>query len=121
MRDEARFRRIFFLSSVPSADPGLWQPRADIYRTPTGWLVKLELAGVQPQDVEVFLKSGRLIVQGTRRDECIATAGRCYHMEIAYSRFERVLELPEVCEPAELHLTYQHGMLLVEVTPSQCK
>jgi HSP20 family molecular chaperone IbpA len=37
-------------------------------------------------------------------------------MEIAYSQFERVLELPEVTEAAHIATSYRQGMLLVEVT-----
>lgn len=116
MRDETRFRRIFFLTSLPSAQPSSWQPRADVYRTPSGWLIKFELAGVEPQDISISLQSGRLVVRGTRRDENIVPGGRCYHMEIAYSQFERVLELPEVTEAAHIATSYRQGMLLVEVT-----
>jgi hypothetical protein len=44
-RDEVRFPQVLFLHAATSA-PGedVWQPRADIYRMPGGWLVKLELA-----------------------------------------------------------------------------
>ena len=30
-----------------------WRPAADVYRVRDGWLVKFDLAGVRPEDVEV--------------------------------------------------------------------
>ena len=43
--DKVHFPHIFFLPATSHAEE-TWQPRADIYRMPDGWLVKLELAGV---------------------------------------------------------------------------
>ena len=36
-------------------------------------------------------------------------------MEIAYSRFQRVLELPGLSETAEIVTSYVDGMLLVRI------
>ena len=30
------------------AQPSMWEPAADLYRTAEGWVVKVELAGVRP-------------------------------------------------------------------------
>ena len=45
-----------------------WQPRADVYRTPHGWLGRLGLAGVRPADVTVTLAGASLTSSGCRRD-----------------------------------------------------
>ena len=58
IRDEA-YRR-------PSGP--LWQPAVDIYRCPTGWKIKFDLAGVRPDDVQVLIADDKLIVRGVRRD-----------------------------------------------------
>ena len=39
----------------------------------------------------------------------------CHCLEIAYSRFERVLELPGLSEAAEIATSYLDGMLLVRI------
>ena len=36
-----------------------WQPRADVYRMPGGWLVKLELAGVRPEEIRLTVRGAR--------------------------------------------------------------
>jgi HSP20 family protein len=92
-----------------------WQPPADVYRTRTGWLVKLDLAGVRPADLSVRAEGSRLTVQGVRRD-CTAEEG-CNHfrLEIAYSYFERTIDLPCNLQSAALATDYRDGMLLVQI------
>jgi HSP20 family protein len=101
----------------PSDAP--WCPAADVYQTPHGWLVKFDLAGVRPEDIDLEASGRRLTLRGTRRD-CTAEEGcRHYRMEISYSRFERSLELPCRLDRATFHTRYRDGMLLVEVRPDE--
>lgn len=93
-----------------------WKPLLDIYRTCSGWLLKFELAGVRPEDIQVT-RSGRLLtVRGHRRDWAISEGECAYSMEIAYNRFERTVQLPEELEDANITTEYRDGMLLVRVT-----
>lgn len=112
--DEVRFSQLLFCSEA-KAPQQAWQPRADVYRLPDGWLVKLELAGVCPEDVRLSLRGERLWVQGTRRDARVHECIHCHRMEIDYSRFERLLDLPGLSESAEIGVTYRDGMLLIRI------
>ena len=92
-----------------------WRPSVDIYRSRTGWLVKFELAGVTLSDVHVELQGSRLTVRGYRRD-CSLTEGCIpYSMEIAYNRFERLIELPVAVGSETPQLECRDGILLVRV------
>jgi HSP20 family protein len=92
-----------------------WQPRADVYRTPDGWLVKLELAGVKPDEIRLATAGSRLLVEGIRRDEHCCHATGCHCMEIAYSSFQREVELPDLSEGASMVTSYNDGMLVVRI------
>jgi HSP20 family protein len=107
----------FLHSLAPAAGDAYWQPPADIYRTPKGWLVKFDLAGVRPEDVELLASGSHLIVRGLRRDWCVEESCRCYHMEISYSHFERSLALPCNLDGARISAEHRHGMLLVRIYP----
>ncbi len=106
---------VFFLVADTGEEDLVWQPRADIYRTRTGWLVKLELAGVRAEDIAIHARGSQLKISGTRRDFLIESAWCCYSLEIAYSRFERLITLPCNLEAARIVTQYAHGMLLVNV------
>lgn len=72
----------------------LWQPSVDIYKTPEGWKIKFDLAGVRPEDVQVLQADDTLIVRGVRRDSVMTEGWSYYQLEITYSRFERVIKMP---------------------------
>jgi len=97
-----------------------WQPPVDIYRGPCGWLLKFDLAGVRPEDVQVRavtspLSGSRITVSGVRRD-WVQEQGYVHHsMEISYNRFERTIALPGDLTNAEFSLETRDGLLLVRV------
>ncbi len=92
-----------------------WQPAVDIYRTQLGWLVKFELAGVRPEDIEVSAVGRILKVRGFRYDWAMEQSAHSYSMEIAYNRFERKLQLPCHVDPAAITSEYRDGMLLLRI------
>ncbi len=92
-----------------------WRPAADIYRTPEGWVVKLELAGVRQEDVDVVASGSELFITGVRRDKFVEEGWSHYSMEIAYNHFERAIELPCDLERAKISIESQDGLLLVRV------
>jgi HSP20 family protein len=109
-----RFMHSLFLPAGQSAG-GVWQPPADIYQTRHGWLVKFDLAGVRPEDVEVLVQDNRLIVRGARHDWTLEEGCCHYQMEIAYSHFERTVTLPVNLEQAQFQMEHRDGMLLVHI------
>lgn len=90
-----------------------WRPPADVYRTTEGWLVKFDLAGVNPREVQVVLDGRRLTISGARRDALVQEGFASYSLEISYSCFERTLELPFEAEYMQRRIEYRDGMLLI--------
>jgi len=90
-------------------------PTADIYCSKQGWLIKLDLAGVEPENLELPLTGSRLRVSEIRRDRAVRQGQQAYSMEIAYHRFEREFELPADIEKSELMTEYLDGMLLIHL------
>jgi HSP20 family protein len=116
-KDMIRLMHALFLPAVQSARQALWCPAADVYRTRKGWLVKFDLAGVRPEDIDLEVQGRRMRVRGVRRDCATEEGCRYYLMEISYSNFERVLELPCDLQRAEISTDYRDGMLLVHINP----
>jgi HSP20 family protein len=92
-----------------------WRPSADIYQTADGWLVKFDLAGVQPSEIELAVCGRALSLSGVRRDCTISECRHAYSMEINYSRFSRTIELPNDLNEARISTEYRDGMLLVRL------
>lgn len=105
-------RRFQLSESVQSLK---WQPATDIYRTREGWLIKAELAGVSIDDLEIAISGRLLSIRGTRCDREVVEGCEFYSLEIAYSQFDRAVELPCDLDQAQIVTSYRDGMLLVRV------
>jgi HSP20 family protein len=109
-------RYFHFLAAPKGSRPSgkLWYPAADVYNTPDGWIVKIELAGVAAEDLEIEIEGNTLYIAGIRRDKTCRGDGFSYHqMEITYSRFEKNLQFPDVIEGAKLEHDYTDGLLFI--------
>jgi|SRR5579872_6586031 len=116
--DLARLMHALLHPAAESCRQVAWSPPVDIYRTRDGWLLKFDLAGVAPRDLQLTLSGRRLVVRGRRRDWCVEEAGACnaYSMEIAYNEFQRSIELPCEVERMQIATDYRDGMLLVRLS-----
>ena len=94
------------------SDP-LWYPAADVYQTPDGWVVKVELAGVSAEDIEIDIQGNTLCINGCRKDRS-CTAGISYQqMEITYSNFEKTLRFPSPIDGAKIEQELENGLLII--------
>jgi HSP20 family protein len=92
-----------------------WCPAADIYRTPDGWIVKVDLAGVTADDLEITLHGAKLHLSGCRRDTFYGEGVTYQQLEITYSRFEKTLQFPCQIEGATLLRDYRDGLLILHL------
>ncbi len=110
-----------FLGSAKEAQPSgrLWYPAADVYETADGWLVKVELAGVSADDIEIDVQGNRLSIAGCRKDRTCAAGMSYQQMEITYSHFEKNLEFPASIERAKLEYNFDNGLLMIHLIKEQ--
>jgi HSP20 family protein len=94
-----------------------WVPAADVYELHHGWMIKVELAGIRPQDVSVTLDGDVLRIVGRRRDWVAHETRGCRSLEISYERFERNFDLASVPDGSRITTEYRDGMLLIKVVP----
>ena len=90
-----------------------WYPAADVYKASEGWVVKVDLAGVRPDDLEILVEGATLHIAGCRRDSFYGEGVSYQQLEITYSRFEKVLQFPCSIEGAALKRDYRDGLLIL--------
>ena len=107
-----------FLES-PGVMGRFWQPSADVHETEIGLVIKLDLAGVTTDSVQVSLSGdGRyLAVSGVRaepeRERKLRTG--CFQLEIYFGPFERTFVLPRdwKVDRENLSATLRDGFLTI--------
>jgi HSP20 family protein len=92
-----------------------WRPDADVYRTADGWIVKVDLAGVSPDELKIEVCGRTLVIQGCRRDTFFGEGVVYHQLEITYSRFEKTLHFPCSIEGASLLRDYRDGLLILHL------
>ena len=99
----------------------LWCPAADVYRTADGWIVKVDLAGIKPSDVEVTIDTDVLRLSGSRRDGICGEGVSHYQLEITYSRFEKMIQFPRSIEHVTIERDYHDGLLILRLHEEQAR
>lgn len=117
---DSNFRRLidnFMEGSRPVFCPAerAWTPPTDIFETCDAIHIKMELAGVRDEDIEVKVNDNFLIVRGKRADEQRVKRENFHLMEIQYGAFERVFGLPAHMEVKSVTATLKDGFLLIRI------
>jgi HSP20 family protein len=92
-----------------------WVPNTDVYVNDDGLVIKVELAGMRREDLELTIEENRLRISGHRPDGCRAPKCKFLVMEINYGFFESVIELPEGYDLTQAKAAYQNGFLRIDV------
>ena len=86
-----------------------WLPATEATSGSEGWTLRMELPGIDPNDVHVELTGKVLTVSGERTAKDEQTDRHL--SEIGYGRFERRFTLPEDVATDGVTATFEHGML----------
>lgn len=92
-----------------------WVPNSDVYVMEGGIVIKVELAGMRREDLELTIEGNRLRISGQRPDGCRAAKCKFLVMEINYGTFESIIELPAGYDLSEAKASYQNGFLRIDV------
>ena len=96
-----------------------WVPNTDVYATDNGLVVKVELAGMRSEHLEITVEGSRLRISGNRPDGCRSAKASFLVMEINYGPFESLLELPEGYDLSQARASYLNGFLRIDVPVAQ--
>jgi HSP20 family protein len=92
-----------------------WVPNTDVYMTDNGLVIKVELAGMRSEHLEITVEGNRLRISGNRPDGCRAAKCSFLVMEINYGPFESLLELPPGYDLSQAKAAYLNGFLRIDV------
>jgi HSP20 family protein len=104
-----------------------WAPPVDMYETKDDVVLTLEVPGIREKDVAVSITGDLLSVKGERRFEEEVKEQQLLHVERAYGKFERLIQLPIPVQADRIKATYRDGVLEIrmpkaeEVKPKQIK
>ena len=94
-----------------------WRPQMDIYETVDNFVVKIEVAGIEPgEDLKIQLNRNILTIEGYRQDRTALKKEHYHQAELSYGPFERSIALPDVlAEDVEPVANYENGFLEIYI------
>ncbi len=92
----------------------IWHPPTDVYETDSEIIIRVEVAGVHEDDMEVSLDEGVLRVSGWRADCSRLEKVAVHRLEINCGEFETHVHLPHAIRAdADIQCTYMSGILTI--------
>lgn len=89
----------------------LYTVRIEDYTEDDRYVVRAELPGMSPEDIDVFIADGVLTVQAERTERDVTKN----HSEIRYGAMSRSVSLPAGADEDDVRAEYTDGMLTVSV------
>ena len=88
-----------------------WAPPVDIYETEDAIVLKAELPGIDPKDVEVRVEDNTLYLKGERNYEKEVNEQNYHRIERSYGSFARSFSLPNSIDAEKVKAEYKDGLL----------
>ncbi len=92
-----------------------WMPAVDIFEEKDRFLLRADLPGVNPQDINVSMENGVLNVAGERRFETQSDEVSAQRIERIAGRFFRHFTLPESTDAEGITAKCSNGILEVSI------
>jgi len=90
-----------------------WAPAVDIFENETNIVLKAELPGVEPKDVEVRVEDNTLYLKGERKFEKETKEENYHRIERSYGSFARSFALPNSIDADKVAAEYKDGLLIL--------
>jgi len=118
-REMEHFRRDFdemfdrFLGRGKRAarEPGMLEPAIESYIEGDKMVVRADLPGVDPRDVEITVTGDVLTIKGSREDKREQKERNFVFKEVSYGSFERSITLPAGVKADDIKASYKDGVL----------
>lgn len=112
---ERFFGRTFAELSEQASGPNVWSPNIDILETNGDLVIRCELSGINPKDVEIVVDAETLTIKGERKFEA-ETKDESYHrIERRYGMFRRMIPLHISVDKNNISAKFKNGLLEIRM------
>ena len=85
----------------------------DMYEKEGNVIVKMDIPGIDPNDIQVEIEDGQLHVFGERKAQEEVSEENYYYKETGYGRFDRLVSLPKNIDAAGMVYEIRDGILKI--------
>ena len=96
-----------------------WFPSLDVSETKNELVVKAEVPGMDPKDIDISLSDGVLTMKGEKRQEKEEKEADYHLVERSYGGFTRSVQLPKEVKGDKISASYKDGILKITLPKSE--
>jgi HSP20 family protein len=108
----SRFDRLF--GDLANGDRE-WMPAVDVIREDDRLIVRAEVPGIKPDEIEIQFDGGMLAISGRHEETSEKKEAEFVRRERRYGAFSRTMALPEGVDPKKIKATTSDGVLEILV------
>jgi len=113
------FDSFFRGADEPSLLSSSWIPAVDVAEEDNEYVVKLELPGVNKDDVKITVESNTLTIRGEKKSEKESKEKNYHRMERSYGSFQRSFTLPTSVKNDKIDAEYKDGILSITLPKAE--
>jgi HSP20 family protein len=118
LASQREFDRLFREAFSPAINEGelstrTWAPPVDIYENGDNLVLKAELPGINPDEVEIRVENNTLYLKGERKFEKEVKEQNYHRIERSYGTFTRTFSLPNSIDADKVAANFKDGVLVL--------
>lgn len=98
---------------------GSWFPSVDISESKEEFTVKVELPGINKNDVKITLQENVLTIQGEKKQETESKERNYHRVERSYGSFSRSFRFPSMVKADKIDANYKDGVLTISLPKAE--
>jgi HSP20 family protein len=102
-----------------AGETGEWLPSLDVAETKNEIVVKAEVPGMDPKDIDISLSDGVLTIKGEKKQDREEKEEDYHLIERSYGTFTRSVQLPKGVQGNKVSASYKDGVLKVTLPKSE--
>jgi HSP20 family protein len=92
-----------------------WLPAIEAFEKDGQYVIRADVPGVDPNEVEVSVLNDALTLKGERKRSNEVKEKDYHYSETAYGRFERTFTLPKGIDPEKIAAKFENGVLEISM------
>ena len=109
----SRFDRL--LGDLADGRDREWMPAVDMMRDNGNLVVRAEVPGIKPEEIDIKVDAGMLTISGKHEEATEEKDKEFVRRERRYGAFSRTMALPEGVDPKKIKATTTDGVLEIKV------
>ena len=95
--------------------PAAWAPQVEVLQKPNAVVLRADLPGLKPDEVNVSVDNDVLTISGERKQEQREEREGYFRSERSYGTFHRAFTLPDAADEDKISASFKDGVLEITI------